>query len=664
MSQPAPSDPGHEPALTDSARLVLERRYLRRDDAAGTMETPSEMFRRVADAVSLAETAYGADASAFADRAFALMHDLRFLPNSPTLMNAGLPLQQLAACFVLPVEDSLPGIFDSLKHAALIHQSGGGTGFAFSRLRPRNDRVQSTHGVASGPVSFMEVYDAATDAIKQGGARRGANMAILDVHHPDIERFVRAKDASGTLRNFNLSVAVDDAFMQAAQDDGEFALINPRTGQEVGRRDARVLLGLITAQAWQYGDPGLVFLDRVNRDNPTPQLGSIESTNPCGEQPLLPYESCTLGSIDVSKFVTADGAGVEWEALGAAIDVAVRFLDDVIDVNRYPSPEIGRMTLSTRKIGMGVMGFADLLFALGTPYDSEAALARAEELAAFVQARTNAASEALGAERGAFPAWAGSIFDPERAALPQRDADDGRADGDDQHHRGLLGRDRAGLRAGLRAPPLSGRGRPQPSDAAARRAPGAAAAGATRRLVVGRVGGASGVGRGAGRRAWGRAVGGGGGLRHGARGRLGVARADAGGVPATRRQRGVEDDQLPARRPPRGRGSGVHAGLARGLQGDHGLPRRVAGGAGVVASGAGGGAVGRRRGVSRRTARKPGPPILRAWQDAPSNPAWRRRVPGCRASAGACARTGAGGCPSRWSIPTATASACRTWACR
>ncbi len=411
MPQPAPSPDG-EPALTDAARIVLERRYLRRDDAAGTVETPLAMFRRVADAVSLAEASHGADPAAFADRAFALMRDLRFLPNSPTLMNAGLPLQQLAACFVLPVEDSLPGIFDSLKHAALIHQSGGGTGFAFSRLRPRNDRVQTTHGVASGPVSFMEVYDAATDAIKQGGARRGANMAILDVHHPDIERFVQAKDASGALRNFNLSVAVDDAFMRAARDGGDFALINPRTGREVGRRGARALLDLITAQAWQHGDPGLVFLDRVNHDNPTPQLGPIESTNPCGEQPLLPYESCTLGSIDVSKFVAADGADIDWQALGEAIDVAVRFLDDVIDVNRYPSPEIERMTLSTRKIGLGVMGFADLLFALGTPYDSAAAIERARELAAFVQARANAASQALGAERGAFPAWAGSIFDP------------------------------------------------------------------------------------------------------------------------------------------------------------------------------------------------------------------------------------------------------------
>ena len=409
MPSPAPDA---EPALTDAARLVLERRYLRRDDASGVMETSSGMFRRVARAVSQAEAAYGANPDAFAERAFALMRDLRFLPNSPTLMNAGLPLQQLAACFVLPVEDSLPGIFDSLKHAALIHQSGGGTGFAFSRLRPRNDRVQTTRGVASGPVSFMEVYDAATDAIKQGGARRGANMAILDVHHPDIERFVQAKDESGALRNFNLSVAVDDPFMQAAFDDGEVALVNPRSGQEVGRRDARALLDLITAQAWQYGDPGLVFLDRVNRDNPTPQLGPIESTNPCGEQPLLPYESCTLGSIDVSKFAAADGAGVDWEGLGEAIDVAVRFLDDVIDVNRYPSPEIERMTLRTRKIGLGVMGFADLLFALGAPYDSAAALRRGEELAAFVQERANAASAALGAERGAFPAWDGSIFDP------------------------------------------------------------------------------------------------------------------------------------------------------------------------------------------------------------------------------------------------------------
>ena len=411
MPPPMPATPD-EPELSDAARVVLERRYLRRDDALDTIETPSQMFHRVAQAVAQAESRHGGDPAAFAERAFALMQSLRFLPNSPTLMNAGLELQQLAACFVLPVEDSLPGIFDSLKHAALIHQSGGGTGFAFSRLRPSNDLVQTTHGVASGPVSFMEVYDAATDAIKQGGARRGANMAILDVRHPDIERFVRAKDESAKLRNFNLSVAVDDAFMQAALDDSDYALVNPRNGQEVGRRSARELLSLISAQAWQYGDPGIVFLDRINRDNPTPELGAIESTNPCGEQPLLPYESCTLGSIDGSKFVTPDGSTLDWDELADAIDLAVRFLDNVIDVNQYPSPEIARATLSTRKIGLGLMGFADLLFALGIPYDSDAALAQASELAAFVQQRANAASEALGAERGAFPAWQGSIFDP------------------------------------------------------------------------------------------------------------------------------------------------------------------------------------------------------------------------------------------------------------
>ena len=402
-----------ESLLTDAARLVLERRYLRRDQARNTVETPAQMFRRVADAVTRADDRDGDGDETFADQACALMSTLRFLPNTPTLINAGLDLEQLAACFVLPVEDSLPGIFDSLKYAALIHQSGGGTGFAFSRLRPSNDLVQSTHGVASGPVSFMQVYDAATDAIKQGGARRGANMAILNVEHPDIERFVRAKSEPGALSNFNLSVGVSDAFMRAALDDADFALINPRTGQEVGRRNARELLELISAQAWQHGDPGLVFLDRINRDNPTPQLGAIESTNPCGEQPLLPYESCTLGSIDVSKFLALDGAQIDWDALGTAVDVGVRFLDDVIEVNHYPSPEIARATRRTRKIGLGIMGFADLLFALGVPYDSEPALSQAEAIAAFIQQRANAASQALGAERGAFPAWQGSIFDPD-----------------------------------------------------------------------------------------------------------------------------------------------------------------------------------------------------------------------------------------------------------
>ncbi len=397
--------------LTQAARLVLERRYLQRDDRRNAVETPAQMFRRVADNVARAETAYGANPAALAQPAYDAMCRLEFLPNSPTLMNAGLDIQQLAACFVLPVEDSLPGIFDALKYAALIHQSGGGTGFAFSRLRPANDIVQSTHGVASGPLSFMHVFDAATDAIKQGGTRRGANMAILNVDHPDIEAFIRAKADRHSLTNFNLSVAVTDEFMHAVVAGHEVALINPRTGRQVGSRNARALFDLLAEQAWAHGDPGLVFIDRINRDNPTPQLGAMESTNPCGEQPLLPYESCTLGSIDVSKFVADDD--LNWDRLGATVDLAVQFLDDVIDQNRYPSPEIGRMTHSTRKIGLGLMGFADLLLLLHVPYDSSTGLEWAQRLMEFIRTRANQASAALGKVRGAFPAWPGSIFAPD-----------------------------------------------------------------------------------------------------------------------------------------------------------------------------------------------------------------------------------------------------------
>ncbi len=399
------------PALSDNARLVLESRYLQRDDQGRLIETPAQLFRRVADNVARAERAYGRDAAAFADQAYALMTRLEFLPNSPTLMNAGLGIQQLAACFVLPVEDSLPSIFDALKYTALIHQSGGGTGFAFSRLRPANDIVHSTHGVASGPISFMEVFDAATDAIKQGGTRRGANMAILSVDHPDIEAFVRAKADRQSLTNFNLSVAVTDAFMEAVEADGEIQLVNPRSGAAAGVRKARALFALIVEQAWEHGDPGLVFLDRINAANPTPQLGPIESTNPCGEQPLLPYESCTLGSLNVAKFVR-DG-DLDWERLGGAVETAVRFLDNVIDQNHYPAPQIERATKSTRKIGLGVMGFADLLCHLRVAYDSDEGLAWAARLMGFIQERAQGASQELGAERGVFPAWEGSIFGPE-----------------------------------------------------------------------------------------------------------------------------------------------------------------------------------------------------------------------------------------------------------
>lgn len=400
------------------------------------METAEGLFRRVARNIAEAEANFGSAGTAEkrvreAEAAFyGLMASLRFLPNSPTLGNAGRPIQQLAACFVLPVEDSMEGIFDSLKDTALIHQSGGGTGFAFSRLRPAGDIVSSTGGIASGPVSFMRVYDAATESIKQGGTRRGANMAILSVEHPDIEAFIDVKSDMTALQNFNISVAVTERFMEAVERDDEYALLNPRTGEERGRRRARDIFKCIVANAWQNGDPGIVFLDRINRDNPTPLLGRIEATNPCGEQPLLPYESCNLGSLNLLKFVretartrarSRNGANgvrskpaveIDWDALAAAIPVAVRFLDNVIEQNKYPIPEIEAMTKQTRKIGLGVMGWADLLFALRIRYDSEEAIDLAGQVASFIQQHADAASEALAKERGTFPAWPGSVYDP------------------------------------------------------------------------------------------------------------------------------------------------------------------------------------------------------------------------------------------------------------
>jgi len=411
---------------------VLERRYLAKDADGRPVETPEAMFRRVAHNIALAEARYAPEGQATArvtemeERFFALMTSLRFLPNSPTLGNAGRPLQQLSACFVLPVGDSMEEIFDALKNTALIHKSGGGTGFAFSRLRPAGDRVAATGGIASGPVSFMKVFDAATEAIKQGGTRRGANMAILSVDHPDIEDFIAVKSDMVTLQNFNISVAVSERFMQAVERDEEYDLVNPRTGEAVGRRSARRIFRTIVENAWKNGDPGLVFLDRINRDNPTPALGRIEATNPCGEQPLLAYESCNLGSINVARFVRpkksrrasaeAGGWEVDWEALAAVIPDCIRFLDDVIDQNVYPVPEIERMTKLTRKIGLGVMGWADLLIQVGIPYDSEKAVALGERLMAFIQEHADAASEALAAERGVFPAWEGSIYDPSSPA--------------------------------------------------------------------------------------------------------------------------------------------------------------------------------------------------------------------------------------------------------
>ena len=436
---------------------MLERRYLAKDEAGRLVETPEQLFRRVAHNVALAEKRYGASprkVAAVEERFYALMTSFRFLPNSPTLGNAGRPLQQLAACFVLPVDDSMEGIFDALKHTALIHKSGGGTGFSFSRLRPEGDRVLATGGIASGPVSFMRVFDAATEAIKQGGTRRGANMAILSVYHPDIESFINAKADMVTLQNFNISVAVDAAFMEAVERDKQIALTNPRTGKTAGRRKARGIFRQIVENAWKNGDPGLVFLDRINGDNPTPQLGQMEATNPCGEQPLLPYESCNLGSLNLARFVkpaggknseprtkrrrrsSRDGARlslpesgleVDWEALAAAIDDSVRFLDDVIDQSAYPIPEIEEATKRTRKIGLGVMGWAGLLFALRIAYDSEEAVALGERVMAFIQEHADGASEELGRERGVFPAWEGSSYD--RAASGEDGRPDGRQNG-------------------------------------------------------------------------------------------------------------------------------------------------------------------------------------------------------------------------------------------
>lgn len=399
--------------LTPSAVRVLEKRYLEKDEQGSPRETPDELFKRIARAIARPER--GRARAEWETRFFEMMAARRFLPNSPTLMNAGHDRGQLAACFVLPIEDSLESIFETLKYAARIHQSGGGTGFSFSRLRPTGSVVRTTHGVASGPVSFMRIFDTATDIIKQGGARRGANMAVLRVDHPDIIEFIDSKRDHRSILNFNISVGVTGEFMRAVDSDAEFALRNPRNGAPSRSIRARELFERIVRAAWECGDPGLVFLDRMNFFNPTPQAGPIESTNPCGEQPLLPFESCNLGSLNLGLYF--EESGFDWLAFRRDIHQAIRFLDNVIDVNTYPVEECGRITLRNRKIGLGVMGFADLLLLLGLPYDSPAAQDLGERIMAFLDREAKRASAQLATERGPFANWKGSLW--ERLGYPK-----------------------------------------------------------------------------------------------------------------------------------------------------------------------------------------------------------------------------------------------------
>ncbi|MBX7244946.1 MAG: vitamin B12-dependent ribonucleotide reductase [Candidatus Sumerlaeaceae bacterium] len=448
-----------EPAFSANAVTVLNKRYLKKNDAGELVETPAELVWRVAANIAQAELNFPASRDRYEEvckKYYDLMASCEFMPNSPTLMNAGKGRpQQLSACFVIPVEDAIDSIFDAVKHAAIIHKTGGGTGFAFSRLRPKNDRVRSTKGVSSGPVSFMKVFNSATEAIKQGGTRRGANMGILRVDHPDILEFIECKADMVSVTNFNISVALTEKFMEAVLANEDYELYNPKNGQPVGKLNAAEVFNRMVDNAWKNGDPGLVFIDRINRDNPTPQVGPMESTNPCGEQPLLPYEACNLGSVNLalmtkriqvceqpsgastsscdgytSRNLLNDGTCwvIDWDKLAETVHLCIRFLDDVIEMSDFPLPSITNIVkVGNRKIGLGVMGFADLLFLLGIPYSSKEAVELGERLMAFIQSEAGKASEALAKERGPFGHFQGSVFCDEshpwyNGCVPRRNA--------------------------------------------------------------------------------------------------------------------------------------------------------------------------------------------------------------------------------------------------
>lgn len=394
--------------LSENAIKVLAKRYLLRNESGEIIETPKRLFERVAKAVSSIDSAYKENSKKSEKEFLEMMLNLEFLPNTPTLMNAGTQIGQLSACFVLPIEDSLKSILHTAENSAIIHQSGGGTGFNFSKIRPKNDIVKSTKGVASGPVSFMRIYDVITDVIKQGGKRRGANMSILNINHPDIKEFITVKSATNYLKNFNISVAVTDEFMEAVEKDLELSLVNPRTNKVAKKESAKELFNLIVENAWKTGDPGLVFIDEINRSNPTPAIGRIESTNPCGEQPLLAYECCNLGSINLAKMFV--NKKFSWEKFRQTICKSVHFLDNVIDANRYPMPEIEMITKANRKIGLGIMGFAETLIKIGIPYNSKEAVGFAQKISKFLRDESHKKSQEFGQRRGSFPNFQSSIY--------------------------------------------------------------------------------------------------------------------------------------------------------------------------------------------------------------------------------------------------------------